>query len=628
MNGQCLRTKIIKYCILTLSLILLVACGGPAKKPTASAPLDPLNAQALADFSSGKIEAAATTWATLGQQLGDPNRSYYLLRAADARLMLAQVDLAESLLAAVAPSRLDSRYLALYKAVQAELLLNSKQPEQAEQILASANTNNTELQQRIELLLNKARLLQQSPTLRAWQKFEQQASTNLLNDKYALDLMHSLDPVPTSELQQQRDQLNEELAGWVDLILIARSQYPDAESRRMDIGTWRQRNSSHRLTAEQAYRLSENFSSSLPAPARVSVLLPQSGGLTEMAAAIRDGVMSSYMDSPQKNQSQLRFQTTTGAGLNGETFASSIADLESKADHVIGPLRRNLVAEFMALKPANLPVLALNLPPQQDFTQANSNTLYFPLLPEDEARSAARRAIAAGFKKIIIIAPVSKMGDRKVDAFVESYIFAGGSILGTTRYLPTDVDHSAQLKQQLGISSSQQRGDRLQRLLGSKIGFEASIRGDIDAIFLVADPRQGRLIKPQLKFLDAGHLPVLATSMIYTGNPNPQADRDLNGIAITTNHLAIRRSAASRNKTTTISTPMPEDGRFDKYFALGADSWSVLPWLEAMQANPQVSFSGLSGQLSINPEGRLVREPVWAVFRNGSLQQLAPTLRE
>lgn len=629
MNHHHVHSKSTKYCLIIAGFLLLAACSGPATRPVATEPLDPLNDQALAEFANGEIETAAEIWASLASQSSGQNRSFYLLRAADSRIMLGQYSQATALINDVEPRQLDNRYLALFKAVQGELFLNNNQPAEAERILATASTRNNELQQRIELLLEKAIFKQQSPTLRAWQEFEQTADSSLMNDSYALTLMHTLDPVPASELQQQRDDLTGDLPGWIDLVLIARSQYPDTQARLAAIADWRSRNILHRLTQEQAYRLSESFKSSLPAPARVSILLPQSGNMATMAAAIRDGLMSSYLDSAQKNQSELKFLSTNGAGLNGLSFADSVADLANTSDHVIGPLGRKTVSEFMTLKASGLPLLALNLPQQQEIEQSgeneNTNTLFFPLLPEDEARSAARRAISVGYTKMLVIAPQSKIGDRLVDAFVETYLLAGGKVIASNRYLQADVDHSANLKQILGVASSQQRGDRLQRILGMDVGFEASIRGDIDAIFLVANPRQGRLIKPQLKFLDAGHLPVLSTSLIYTGNPDRQADRDLNGISITTNHLALRRSKASKEKNPTISSPMPTEGNLDRFFALGADSWSILPWLPTMYDNPQVSYSGLSGQLSVTADGRLAREPVWAVFRSGRLELLKST---
>ncbi|HBM24713.1 MAG TPA: hypothetical protein DD411_14230, partial [Alcanivorax sp.] len=48
--------------------------------------------------------------------------------------------------------------------------------------------------------------------------------------------------------------------------------------------------------------------------------------------------------------------------------------------------------------------------------------------------------------------------------------------------------------------------------------------------FLVADPNEGRQIKPALNFHYARDLPVFATSHLYNGTPAPRRDQDLDGV--------------------------------------------------------------------------------------------------
>ena len=372
--------------------------------------------------------------------------------------------------------------------------------------------------------------------------------------------------------------------------------------------------------------------------------------MAALAEAIRDGLMGSYLSSPQKNRSELHFISTTGTA-----FEQELRTLADNSDQIIGPLDRSEVSNVTRSLPADFPLLALNLPQDESASSTplpastneetnagqaetqsiptvhlvdesrskrNPNAVFFPLLPEDEARAAARLAISTGALKMIIIATDSHLGNRQVDAFTSEYYSAGGQVIASMRYAEKDVDHSARLKQILGVTQSQQRGNELQRLLGEELGFEASVRGDLDAIFLVANPRQGRLIKPQLKFLDAGYLPVLATGMIYSGVPDWSADRDLDGIRVTSNRMALRRVLSLTRKNPEDKIEIPGTGRYDRFTAMGADSWSILPWLPMLMANPEMSYSGLSGELTIAADGRLSREPVWAYFRNGRLTAL------
>ncbi|MBE9548027.1 MAG: penicillin-binding protein activator [Proteobacteria bacterium] len=627
---------------LVLSLLLLNACGtSTVKKQTGLQ-----DTQATGAFQSGNYSTAADLWQQLAQESATADRSYYFLRAADARLLNHQSDHAETLLSQVDPQQLDRRYRALYNAVKGELLLNQGKPEQAETTLAGTSTTNSDLQKRVQRLLDQARLQQQPPELRAWEAFKQRAESTFMSDIDALALLHLLDPVSANTLKDRSSRERGEIPGWIDLTLIARGQYADEDARITAIASWRTAHPFHRLDEAQAYQLATEFNASLAVPGRISILLPQSGRMAAMAAAIRDGLMGSYLNSPQKNRSELRFISTTDVGISQEL--SLVAET---SDQIIGPLDRSEVSQVIRSVPANFPMLALNLPQAESTDSAllpalangkkaetqsaptvrlvdesrlqrNPNAVFFPLLPEDEARSAARLAISMGALKMVIIAPDTHLGNRQVDAFYNEYSNAGGQVLSSMRYPEQDVDHSARLKQILGLAQSQQRGNELKRILGGELGFEASVRGDLDAIFLVANPRQGRLIKPQLKFLDAGYLPVLATGMIYSGVPDWNADRDLDGIRMTSNQMALKRVLSLNQDKSEEKPAIQGNGRYDRFTAMGADSWSILPWLPMLITNPEMSYSGLSGELSVDTSGRLQREPVWAYFRNGRLTAL------
>ncbi|MCF6264234.1 MAG: penicillin-binding protein activator [Xanthomonadales bacterium] len=621
---------------LLFSLVLLSACGAPMVKQQAN----PQDNQANQAFQSGNYSDAAAQWQQLALSAGNSERSYYLLRAADARLLNAQTDQAEILLSQVNPQQLGNRYRALYNTVKGELLLKQGKVAQAETILAGISTTNSDLQERAQLLLDQARLLQQSPELQAWNAFELRAEDTFMSDSDALALLHLLDPISVATLKDRSSRARGEIPGWINLALIARGQYPDENTRRVAIASWRTAHPSHRLDETQAYSLISQFNASLSVPGRVSVLLPQSGRMAGMAAAIRDGLMNSYLNSPQKQRSELRFISTTDADFN-----QALNTITESSDQIIGPLNRSKVSQLIRATPSDFPLLALNLPREEAQTstplateapaatvvlldesrlQRSPNAVFFPLLPEDEARAAARLAASMGAQKMVIIAPDTHLGNRQVDAFTREYSSTGGQVIASMRYAEQDVDHSARLKQILGVAHSQQRGNELKRILGDKLGFEASVRGDLDAIFLVANPRQGRLIKPQLKFLDAGYLPVIATAMIYSGIPDRGADRDLDGIRVSSNRIALKRALAASNRDSE-ETPYPGTGKFDRFTAMGADSWTILPWLPMLIANPQMKFSGLSGELSILQDGRLQREPAWGYFNNGYLKPLLQT---
>lgn len=636
MNGPHWRRWFL-LCLL-FSLFLLSACGAPMVKQQA----EPQDNQVRLAFQSGNYSSAAAQWQQLALSAGNNERSYYLLRAADARLLNQQSGQAETLLSQVNQQQLGRRYQALYDTIKGELLLNQGDPEQAETILAGISTSDSGLQKRAQLLLDQARLLQQSPELQAWETFKLRATDTFLNESDALALLHLLDPISAATLTDRSLRTRGEVPGWINLALIARKRYPDEDTRQLAIADWRTAHPFHRLDEAQAYRLTKQFNASLSVPGRISILLPQSGRMAGMATAIRDGLMSSYLNSPQKQRSELRFISTTDTDLDLE-----LGNISDTSDQIIGPLSRSKVSRVIHSTPSDFPLLALNLPRDEPQTstqlptespgsptvilldesrlQRNPNAVFFPLLPEDEARAAARLAISMGAQKMIIIAPDTHLGSRQVDAFTREYSDTGGKVIASMRYADQEVDHSARLKQILGVAHSQNRGNEIKGILGGELGFETSVRGDLDAIFLVANPRQGRLIKPQLKFLDAGYLPVIATAMIYSGIPDRGADRDLDGIRISSNRIGLNRALAASNQAVGERFMYSGSGKFDRFTAMGADSWAILPWLPMLIANPQMKFSGLSGELSVLQDGRLQREPIWGYFNNGYLKPLTLT---
>jgi outer membrane PBP1 activator LpoA protein len=172
----------------------------------------------------------------------------------------------------------------------------------------------------------------------------------------------------------------------------------------------------------------------------------------------------------------------------------------------------------------------------------------------------------------------------------------------------------------LKIDESKARRKRLENTLQMSVEFEAVRRNDIDLIFLAANTPQARLIRPQLRFHDAGNIPVYSTGRVYTGLPDPAHNQDLNGIRFPITPWQLEHSEAD---------DMPElesirGGNLAALFAIGYDAWSMLPWLELMSKDPDFEFSGQSGIYHYGNSANLSREPAWAEFRRGRPAPLAP----
>src|SRR5690554_7108230 len=89
----------------------------------------------------------------------------------------------------------------------------------------------------------------------------------------------------------------------------------------------------------------------------------------------------------------------------------------------------------------------------------------------------------------------------------------------------------------------------MRRLLRQSTEFEPRRRQDADWLFLVALPQQARQIKPTLAFNFASDLPVYSTSHVYSGEPNPSKDRDLNGIVFCDTPWLLDRKSTRLNSS-------------------------------------------------------------------------------
>jgi outer membrane PBP1 activator LpoA protein len=261
------------------------------------------------------------------------------------------------------------------------------------------------------------------------------------------------------------------------------------------------------------------------------------------------------------------------------------------------------------------PVLALNdlpddliMPPGLS-SQVNG----ISLSQEEEVAAIASHAIASGYQNAIVIAPESAWGERMAIAFEANFLHEDREIIAAARYLETENDHSSTLESVLKIDQSKARKRRLENTLQMTLEFEPARRDDVDFIFLAASASQARLIRPQLKFHDAGNIPVYATARVYSGQPDSARNQDLNG---------IRFPAAPWYLSHASSADIPElasirRGTLGSLFALGQDAWNILPWLELMQKDPEFNFPGQSGNYHSAHEGTLQRVPAWAEFSRG-----------
>ncbi len=381
------------------------------------------------------------------------------------------------------------------------------------------------------------------------------------------------------------------------------------------IAAWRARYPAH----PAAELLRTDFSaptpaSQLPPGAHVAVLLPVTGRNAAAAAQIREGLMAGYFSLPAASRPQLRIY---------DTAATSIAEALNEAtragaEFVIGPLTREEVVAAADAPGRRPPLLALNFLAAE---AASPQSFYqFALSPEDEARLAARRALADGRRRAVALVPEGDWGTRVLNAFRAEFEGGGGQLLDSVAYAPSRNDYSVPIQSALRLKDSRARQKRLEGALGTTLAFQPRRRADIDLLFTPAPSATARQLRPQLRFHFAGDLPAYATSDAY--EPGLAGNQDLEGLVFPDMPwmLGADGPAARLRAATTDAWGADVRGR-GRLYAFGFDAWLLYQGLRGTNGGP-VSIDGVTGRLSVDAERRVRRDLGWAQIRGGAPRAL------
>ena len=409
-----------------------------------------------------------------------------------------------------------------------------------------------------------------------------------------------------------------ETAGWVALAQINNQSTGIVTDQYLSYLLWQDRFYNHpaMLNPPPSFTLLEQIATG-DRP-RVAILLPLSGDLAAAGNAILDGYMaaraSSYQPGNTEPADPLAPFEIEIFDTNANNITSIVRQLNSKEfDLVIGPLDRTLVATYVEIMP-DIPTLALNsLPEELDLSE--KPVLGLSLNVEQEAEQAAIRALQEGHQSAIALVPDSEWGYRAGEAFTDLWIAEGGNLATFARY-GDSTTHADLLEQNLHVDESVSRKNALQSNLGRALEFTPRRRQDVDALFLAASPSQARQLKPMLAFFFAEDIPVYSTSSIYSGFPDPKADRDLDGIEFSTMPWILDNQNKLRNN---ISNQTGASATALRMQALGIDSFYLSQRLIQLHEAPDTLYRGVLGKLSKESQGNnLERMQVWAKFIGGN----------
>ena len=591
---------------LLLLLIILQSCGSTTDISEESAPdFDPQGASIdellrAAENTAG-VESAELRVLALEALIEEGN----LDRAARQRALLNNL--------ANYPEHLQLRASLL----DARLALNTDRIADALAILSSTDTagleSRPELLQEYLLLLGLAYQENEqygdalSAYLRLGNANENNPRANISVHNEIWDAINSFSLVQLNNFANTADSYQSR--GWVELARVVTSEAYSIRSQLDAITQWRRIWSQHPAAQQLPLQLEKLEQAWEQRPKHIALILP----LQDSAGrAIQEGFLSAYYAALDVSRDVPRISVFDSSNQTA-IYLLYDAAVASGADLIIGPLYKQLVNQLQQLHELPVPTLALNYADESN--SSSINLTQFGLAPEDEIEQAVELAWQAGHRNAAIITPQSSDYQRLQQAFANSWTGRGGNLVSQSTF-SGDNDYADVIKRLIAIDSSEQRRDRLVQLLPrSSVEFTPRRRDDIDFIFLIANPREGRQIKPTLAFYYAGDIPVYALPSIYDGLDNQSANQDLNGIIFTdapwilTNYDPL--------KSNTASSLRPAQGPVQRFRAMGIDSFRLYSRLQQFDEEDIISLRGATGILSMDDNGRIHRRLEVARFVDG-----------
>lgn len=400
-----------------------------------------------------------------------------------------------------------------------------------------------------------------------------------------------------------------EIRGWLALGALATSTGQQGVGWGNGVRRWQEDYASHPAMKLLA-TLDVPAVDQLGYPAQIALLLPLSGANASAGRAVQNGFLGAYFSAINELGSDQQVRVYDSAGGASAAYQRAVED---GAEFVVGPLLRNGVTAVATGGLLPVPVLTLNYLP--DNLLAPPGLYQFALDPEDEAVSAAERALSDGHRRALALVPRNDWGRRLLESFGSAFESGGGVLLQARDYEPEKQDFAYEIENLMLLSQSHQRYERLRANIGGPLQYDPRRRQDAEFIFLAATGPAGRLLKSQLKFHYAGDLPIYSTSRIYAMDGRSNAD--LNGLMFADTPWLISPQPWIAELPALYNEHLPNERRMGRLHALGYDAWQLVGALFNARLDGMPEIDGASGRLYLDDNGRVHRRLAWARFERG-----------
>jgi outer membrane PBP1 activator LpoA protein len=578
---------------------------------------NPLLQQAQDALSQQRYSVAAQLFEQLSTSSSDPStQNQHLISAAEAFMNAGDLTNTDKIITTLLGR--SSTLSNVDKLKLAKMLLQQGKADDTTRLLMGLNESELSNEQRITL-----HTLSSSAFFQAGNLIESARERVLLDSLISqtdekrsnqIKLLEALSLLSQQALDFLRPTADNNMAGWIDLAIILKQQATfDANSLSANI--WKEQYPLHPANGEFLSAIAQQTQENFKAPNKVGIFLPSKGAFAQIAHSIRKGILSSAYEMANQWPINVSFYDTSSSSIDS-LYQQAISD---GVDVIIGPLDKANTAKITALNELAIPVIALN----KNGTHHSNNYYEFSLSPEEEVTQTLSLAWLKGHQKALILTPQSRYGERLASHFSDVWQQLGGKILDIQTYPLKQADYSNPIKHLLQIDDSISRFKKLRQRLNLNIKFEERRRHDADFIFLLAAPREGRLIKPQLRFHRAADVEVFSTPKIYEGALNKVANRDLDDIFFCDMPWLIgTTNPQDQSSNEALSSWSKTRGGQRRLMAFGYDAYQLIPHLERMKSNDYARHKGKTGILSLNENGLVSRQLSCGYFKHGAIKSL------
>ncbi|MCZ6718545.1 MAG: penicillin-binding protein activator [Gammaproteobacteria bacterium] len=615
--------------LLVLPILVLSGCTQFPQGVDEKRPDEDARARQFAE--AGNYDAAANEYLRLAARANPPRKLSYQLQAAEAFLNAEQYEKGHQILDALDLDGADAQPITQKNVLLARVALADGRPGEALNILRAEPPPDTP--GTLQLSIHQLRAAAYEETSAPLEAARERSMLDLwLTDSTEIQKNHEklwedINNVKVPVLQQSRSEPPDVLSGWIELAIITQTQLHDPSTFKQQVAEWASRYPGHPATQTTVPKLVTSSEQLHTRPRQIALLLPFTGQFSQAAAAVRDGFLAAwYVDSTAEAKPIVMVYDASAFNVR----VAYQRALEQGADFVVGPLEKNAVAALVDSGP--LPVTTLALNRYEGNSQAAQGDplgpaiprlLQFGLSPEDEARQVAERTWFDGHVMALVITPEGDWGDRVFSAFSDHWQELGGKVVEHEVYVSEASDLSAPIKRLLNVDSSDSRIKSINNTLKQNMKSESRRRQDVDFVFMAAVPRKGRQICPQLRFHHAADVPIYSTSHIFSGTTDRRADNDMNGVAFPDMPWVLDPAHSHSDLQTSLANNWTQEmTRYKRLYALGIDSYRVIPHLGKLAVQRFARFEGETGSLQMDKKGRIHRQLIWAQFVRGEPQLL------